>query len=72
MVAGKPRQDGKWQPGAYYWRRPGNKAEIKRSKEEYWELPSRDVVDWGRNGPNEMIILNAARVLKAAGRFLTM
>jgi len=26
-----------------------------------------EVVDWGRGGPNEMITLNALRVLKAAG-----
>jgi hypothetical protein len=25
------------------------------------------VVDWGRSGPNEMLTLNALRVLKAAG-----
>lgn len=30
-----------------------------------------EVVDWGRNGPNEMITLNALRVLKAAGRIYT-
>jgi hypothetical protein len=27
-----------------------------------------EVVDWGRSGPNEMLTLNALRVLKAAGR----
>ncbi len=27
-----------------------------------------DIVDWGRGGPNEMITLNALRVLKAAKR----
>jgi len=27
-----------------------------------------EVVDWGRSGPNEMITVNALRVLKAAGR----
>jgi hypothetical protein len=25
------------------------------------------VVNWGRSGPNEMLTLNALRVLKAAG-----
>jgi len=25
------------------------------------------VVDWGRSGPNEMLTLNALRVLSAAG-----
>jgi len=28
-----------------------------------------DTVNWGRNGPNEFITLNALRVLKGAGRF---
>jgi hypothetical protein len=27
-----------------------------------------EVVDWGRRGPNELITLNALRVLKAARR----
>jgi hypothetical protein len=27
------------------------------------------VVDWGRDGPSEMLTLNALRVLKAAGRW---
>ncbi len=67
LLTRKRGKDGKWQPGAYYWRKPDSKAKAKRSKDEYWEPPSSDVVDWGRNGPNEMITLNAARVLKAAG-----
>jgi hypothetical protein len=29
---------------------------------------SNEVVDWGRSGPNEMITLNAFRVLEAAWR----
>lgn len=47
--------DGRWQPSGYYWR----------------PAPSTtgpEVVDWGRGGPNEMITLNALRVLVAAGR----
>ncbi len=69
LITRKRRKDGKWQPGAYYWRRPDRNVKARRSKDEYWEPPSSDVVDWGRNGPNEMITLNAARVLKAADRF---
>jgi hypothetical protein len=39
----------------------------------HWALPGRkgsnvEVVDWGRKGANEMITLNALRVLKSAGR----
>lgn len=48
--------DGRWRPGGYWWGTPGS----KRTHPE--------VVDWGRGGPNEMITLNALRVLKAAGR----
>jgi len=63
------RKDGRWQPGAYYWRRPDGGKGGRRSNREWWEPPSTDIVDWGRSGPNEMITLNALRVLKAAGRF---
>jgi hypothetical protein len=52
----KRRKDGCWAVQDYYWRRLGN----SRS--------SNEVVDWGRGGPNEMITLNALRVLRAAGR----
>ena len=31
-------------------------------------VSSVEVVDWGRQGPNRMITLNALRVLKAASR----
>jgi hypothetical protein len=47
--------DGRWQPGGYWWTRKEGGAGI-------------EVVDWGRGGPNEMITLNALRVLAAAGR----
>jgi len=38
-----------------------------------WQRPdggphTPEVVDWGRSGPNEMITLNALRVLRATGR----
>jgi hypothetical protein len=47
--------DGRWQPGGYWWKPPGSTI-------------TPEVTDWGRSGPNEMITLNALRVLKAAGR----
>ena len=56
LVEGKRMPDGRWRPKGYYWRMPGSKG----------SLPE-EVVDWGRGGPNEMITLNALRVLKAAG-----
>jgi hypothetical protein len=47
--------DGRWRPGGRWWKPPGGTI-------------SPEVVDWGQSGPNEMITLNALRVLKAAGR----
>lgn len=53
LVERRRRPDGTWRPGGYWWNpQPGNR------------LP--DVVDWGRSGPNEMLTLNALRVLAAA------
>lgn len=56
IVEGKRLPDGRWRPRGYYWRL-GDRP-----------LSGVEVVDWGRGGPNEMITLNALRVLKAAGR----
>lgn len=47
--------DGRWRAGAYWWNPPGSTR-------------APEVVDWGRGEPNEMITLNAMRVLMAAGR----
>ena len=47
--------DGRRQPGGRWWKPPGSTV-------------TPEVVDWGRSGPNQMITLNAPRVLKAAGR----
>lgn len=46
-------RDGRWRPGGYWWSPPGSGG------------GNREVVDWGRSGPNQMITLNALRVLKA-------
>jgi hypothetical protein len=48
--------DGRWRPNGYWWR-PRDKSGS-----------GIDVADWGRGGPNEMITLNALRVLRAADR----
>jgi hypothetical protein len=56
IIERKRRNDGCWAAEDYYWRPLGN----SRSNNE--------VVDWGRGGRNEMITLNALRVLRAAGR----
>jgi hypothetical protein len=47
--------DGRWQAGGRWWKPPPSSI-------------TPEVVDWGRAGPNEMITLNALRVLQAAGR----
>ncbi len=46
------RPGGRWQPGAYWWKPPGSPR------------GTVEVVDWGRSGPNEMITLNALRILR--------
>ena len=52
----KRLRDGRWRPGGYWWRPPGS------------EGSNVEIVDWARGAPNEMITLNALRVLRAAGR----
>ncbi len=56
IVASKRRSDGTWHAEEQYWLPPGRRTS------------NAEVVDWGRSGPNEMITLNALRVLKAAHR----
>jgi hypothetical protein len=56
IVESKRLSDNRWKPEGYYWRQPGKRTS------------GVEVVDWGRNGPNEMITLNALHVLKLAGR----
>ncbi|HYN64414.1 MAG TPA: hypothetical protein VES36_07415 [Candidatus Limnocylindrales bacterium] len=47
--------DGRWEAGGYWWLPPGSARSV-------------EVVDWRRGAPNEMITLNALRILRAAGR----
>ena len=54
LIESKRRADGCWRAEGYFWKPTGES--------------NADVVDWGRGGPNEMITLNALRVLKSAGR----
>ncbi len=61
LVESKRNEDGLWKPGGYYW-------SLKRKMRAKLAVSNVEIVDWGRNGPNEMITLNALRVLKAAGR----
>jgi hypothetical protein len=56
LLRSKRAKDGTWQVEGRYWRRgPVNAA-------------NTEVVDWGGDGPNEMITLNALRVLASAHR----
>ncbi|HEU5300583.1 MAG TPA: hypothetical protein VFW08_13890 [bacterium] len=56
IVADRRGPDRRWRADGRWWR-PAGRA---RSAVE--------VVDWGPNTPNEMVTLNALRVLRAAGR----
>lgn len=47
--------NGRWRANGYWWKPPGSTI-------------TPEVVDWGRSGPNEMITLNALRILRAARR----
>jgi hypothetical protein len=47
--------DGRWRPGGYWWKPPGS------------ERGNVEVVGWGRSAPNEMITLNALRILRSVG-----
>jgi hypothetical protein len=49
--------DGRWLVDGVWWRSPGSGR------------GHCEVVDWGSDGPNEMITLTALRCLHAAGRF---
>jgi hypothetical protein len=53
LVESRRLADGSWRAGGRWWKPPGSKGS------------NVEVVDWGR-GPNEMITLNALRVLNAA------
>ncbi len=59
LLESKCSSDGKWNVEGAYWRTPVQ-GEKRRAGQE--------VVDWGRTGPNEMITLNALRVLQMTGR----
>ena len=56
LIESKRAQDGTWRPEGRFWHLGDHRA------------ANTEVVDWGQNGPNEMITLNALRVLARAGR----
>lgn len=63
ILESKKDDQGLWRPEGYFW---GPQDELESSCLE--DAPNAEVVDWGRHGANEMITLNALRVLRAAGR----
>ena len=56
LIESKRATDGTWHAEGRFWRRGALHA------------ANTEVVDWGVNGPNEMVTLNALRVLVSAGR----
>ena len=52
---GLQRDDGWWNKGPSWWRKPGSPGS------------NVEVVEWGGRGPSEMTTLNALRILRAAG-----
>ncbi len=56
LVESKRAPDGTWPVEGCFWRRGPVAA------------ANTEVVDWGRGGPNEMVTLNALRVLVGSGR----
>ena len=62
VIESKRLNDGTWKPDDYYWR-------LKRTSRPKLGMQSNvEIVDWGRQGQNEMITLNALRMLKAAAK----
>jgi hypothetical protein len=55
-------------PMATSERMPTPPATRRPLVEPHSSTTTAEVVDWGRSGQNQMITLNAQRVLKAAGR----
>jgi hypothetical protein len=64
LVESKRGKDRLWRPEGYYWN-------LKRKTKAKIAVSNVEIVDWGRKGPNEMITLNALRILKASGRLQT-
>jgi hypothetical protein len=64
ILASSRRADGTWQPGGYWWKPAPTGPDAAASQ----PAGAAEVVDWGRSGPNEMLTLNALRVLRALGR----
>jgi hypothetical protein len=64
IVESKRSKDGTWRAEGYYWR----PMKIVKHGSVGLPGPNTEVVDWGHGGPNEMLTLNALRVLVSSGR----
>ncbi len=56
LIESKRAEDGRWHPEGRFWHLGNRRA------------ANTEVVDWGQSGPNEMVTLNALRVLTSARR----
>jgi hypothetical protein len=65
VVEGLQSADGTWSPGGSWWKPLGAGRDGGRGVKAW----NAEVADWGLSGPNEMITLNALRVLQAVGRY---
>jgi hypothetical protein len=55
LLESRRRPDGRWKADAHWWQPSGSSR-------------APEAVDWGRGKPNEMMTLNALRILRTAGR----
>ena len=62
LLAELQSADGTWSAGGRWWKPAGSGRDGSRGL----KAPDAEVADWGQAGPNEMITLNALRVLQAA------
>lgn len=63
IIESKRDRHGLWRSQGYFWRPLASAGSTGGG-----DAPRNEVVDWGRRGPNEMITLNALRVLRTSGR----
>ena len=70
IVESKRSKDGTWRSEGHYWRlgKAPTSSTFDHPRTILFDRPSTEVVDWGRDGPNEMLTLNALRVLVGSGR----
>ncbi len=64
LLDGQRSADGTWSAGEPWWKPLGAGRDGNRGLKA-WNV---EAVDWGQSGPNEMITLNALRVLRAVAR----